>query len=85
MSRFIAAAGLATASLASAGVRRGQWWAYTAVATSVFGLAEALPHTTRTTSILSATSGLIYLATSVFVIGAALGLKPLLAARDRRS
>src|SRR5262245_18736796 len=43
VSGFIAATGLATASLAWFGVRRGQWWAYiTAVAAPVLGLAIAL-------------------------------------------
>ncbi len=80
---FIAAAGLATASLAWYGVRRGQWWAYvTAVATLVLGLAVALPaHYPYDLDTLGHL-GLIYLATAVFVVGAALALKPLLAARD---
>jgi len=80
---FIAAAGLATASLAWYGVRRGQWWAYvTAVATLVLGLAVALPaHCPYDLDTLGHL-GLIYLATAVFVVGAALALKPLLAARD---
>lgn len=43
-SGFIAATGLATASLAWFGVRRGELWAYlTAVAAPVVGLAVALP------------------------------------------
>ena len=84
VSGFIAATGLATASLAWHGVRRGQWWAYlTAVATPVLGLAVALPaHYPYHLDTLGHL-GLIYLATAVFVIGALLALKPLLDARKR--
>ncbi|WP_225320618.1 hypothetical protein [Streptomyces luteolifulvus] len=82
MSGFIAAAGLAVTALAWFGVRRGLLWAYvTAVAVPVLGLAVALPaHYPYNLDTLGHL-GLIYLATAVFVIGAAIALKPLLAAR----
>jgi hypothetical protein len=82
VSGFIAAAGLATASLAWFGVRRGLWWAYlTAVATPVLGLAVALPAHFPYGLATLGHLGLIYLATAVFVIGAALALRPLLRQR----
>jgi hypothetical protein len=79
---FIAATGLAAAALSWFGVRRGQWWAYvTAVAAPVLGLAVALPaHYPYHLDTLGHL-GLIYLATAVFVVGAALALNPLLRAR----
>jgi hypothetical protein len=82
VSGFIAAAGLAVTALAWFGVRRGLLWAYvTAVAVPVLGLAVALPaHYPYNLDTLGHL-GLIYLATAVFVIGAAIALKPLLAAR----
>src|SRR5262245_35662481 len=79
VSGFIAAAGLATASLAWYGVRRGLWWAYvTAVATPVLGLAVALPAHYPYHLDTVGHLGLIYLATAVFVVGAVLALGPLL-------
>lgn len=83
---FIAAAGLATAALSWFGVRRGEWWAYvTAVATPVLGLAVALPaHYPYNLDTLGHL-GLIYLATLVFVAGAALAFKPLWDARGDRT
>lgn len=85
VSGFIAAAGLATAALAWFGARHGHLWAYvTAVATPVLGLAVALPaHYPYGLDTLGHL-GLIYLATVVFVAGAALALKPLLDARTRQ-
>ncbi|MFD7445680.1 hypothetical protein [Streptomyces sp. NPDC059909] len=82
VSGFIAAAGLATAALAWFGVRRGLLWAYvSAVAVPVLGLAVALPaHYPYNLDTLGHL-GLIYLATAVFVIGALIALRPLLAAR----
>lgn len=72
---FIAAAGLATAALAWFGVRRGETWAYvTAVATPVLGLAVALPAHYPYGLATIGHLGLIYLATLVFVVGAALAL-----------
>jgi hypothetical protein len=84
LSGFIAATGIATASLAWFGVRRGHWWAYvTAVAAPVLGLAVALPaHYPYNLDTLGHL-GLIYLATAVFVVGALLALRPLLDARTR--
>lgn len=82
VSGFIAAAGLATAALAWCGVRRGLLWAYvTAVAVPVLGLAVALPAHYPYHLDTFGHLGLIYLATAVFVIGAAIALKPLLTAR----
>ncbi|MFC7449303.1 hypothetical protein [Rhodococcus daqingensis] len=79
---FIAAAGLATAALSWFGVRRGQWWAYvTAVATPVVGLAVALPAHYPYDFDTLGHLGLIYLATAVFVAGAAVALRPLLSTR----
>ena len=78
VSGFIAAAGLATASLAWFGVRRGLLWAYvTAVATPVLGLAVALPAHFPYGLATLGHLGLIYLATAVFVIGALLALNPM--------
>jgi hypothetical protein len=80
VSGFIAATGLATAALAWFGVRRGLLWAYvTAVAAPVLGLAVALPAHYPWGLDTIGHLGLIYLATAVFVVGAALALKPLLA------
>jgi hypothetical protein len=86
VSGFIAATGLATAALAWYGVRRGEMWAYaTAVAAPVLGLAVALPaHYPYNLDTLGHL-GLIYLATAVFVAGAALALKPLLQRRAGRT
>ncbi|NUT32072.1 MAG: hypothetical protein HOV79_03255 [Hamadaea sp.] len=76
---FIAAAGLATAALSWFGVRSGQVWAYvTAVATPVLGLLVALPAHYPYGLATIGHLGLIYLATIVFVVGAALALKGLL-------
>jgi hypothetical protein len=82
VSGFIAAAGLATASLAWFGVRRGLWWAYvTAVATPVLGLLVALPAHFPYGLATIGHLGLIYVATAVFVVGAAIALGPLLRQR----
>ncbi|MGH3655773.1 MAG: hypothetical protein ACRDUA_03855 [Micromonosporaceae bacterium] len=86
VSGFIAAAGLATAALAWFGVRRGEWWAYvTAVATPVLGLAVALPAHYPYGLATLGHLGLIYLATLVFVVGAALAFRPVFDARTRPS
>jgi len=83
VSGFIAATGLATAGLAWFGVRRGQVWAYvTAVATPVIGLVVAVPAHYPYHFDTLGHLGLIYLATAIFVIGAALALRPLMA-QDR--
>jgi hypothetical protein len=82
VSGFIAAAGLATASLAWFGVRHGVWWAYvTAVATPVLGLAVALPAHFPYDLATLGHLGLIYLATAIFVVGAGLALRPVWEAR----
>lgn len=78
VSGFIAAAGLATAALAWFGVRRGETWAYvTAVAVPVLGLAVALPAHFPYGLATVGHLGLIYLATAIFVVGAALALNPI--------
>jgi hypothetical protein len=78
VSGFIAATGLATAALAWYGVRHGERWAYvTAVAAPVLGLAVALPAHYPYGLATIGHLGLIYLATAVFVIGAALALNPI--------
>ncbi|OAH09847.1 hypothetical protein [Streptomyces jeddahensis] len=86
VSGFIAAAGLATAALAWFGVRRGLLWAYvTAVAVPVLGLAVALPaHYPYNLDTLSHL-GLIYLSTAVFVVGALIALRPLLASAKEKA
>ena len=82
---FIAAAGLATAALAWFGVRRGEVWAYvTAVATPVLGLAIALPAHFPYGLATIGHLGLIYLATAIFVAGAALALNPIREAHSER-
>ena len=83
VSGFIAATGLATASLAWFGVRRGELWAYlTAVAAPVVGLAVALPAHYPWGLATIGHLGLIYLATAVFIVGAVLALRPLLSLRS---
>lgn len=75
---FIAATGIAVASLSWYGVRRGQWWAWiAAVVSPVVGLAVALPyHYTGTFTFNWVTHlGPIYVATLVFVVGALLALR----------
>lgn len=72
---FVAATGFAVAALAWYGVRRGQWWAFvTSVAVPVFALAVALPAHYPWGFATLGHLGLIYLATAVFVVGAALAL-----------
>lgn len=82
---FIAATGLATAALSWYGVRRGETWAYvTAVAAPVLGLAVALPAHFPYGLATVGHLGLIYLATLVFVVGAALALSPIRHAHQDR-
>ncbi|WP_199174803.1 hypothetical protein [Halegenticoccus soli] len=72
---FIIATGIAVAALAWYGVRTGQLWAWaTATTVAVVALAIALPmhYTGRFTHDWMAHLGPIYLATIVFVVGAAL-------------
>jgi len=79
---FIAATGIAVAALAWYGVRRGQWWAWvTAVVAPVVGLAVALPmHYLNVFAYNHVTHlGPIYLGTLVFVVGALIGLRGLMA------
>jgi hypothetical protein len=86
VSGFIAATGLATASLSWYGVRRGLWWAYiTAIAAPVIGLAVALPAHYPYHFATLGHLGLIYLATAVFVVGALLALKPMMETLQRPS
>jgi len=82
VSGFIAATGLAVAALAWFGVRRGYGWAWVAaVAAPVLGLAVALPAHYPYGFDTIGHLGLIYLATAIFVVGAALSGKALLDAR----
>jgi hypothetical protein len=75
---FIAATGLAAALLAWFGVRRGYLWAWaSAVAVPVLGLAVALPSHYPYGFDTIGHLGLIYLATAVFCVGAALALTAL--------
>lgn len=79
---FIAATGIAVAALAWYGVRRGQWWAWvTAVVAPVVGLAVALPmHYLNVFGYNHVTHlGPIYLGTLVFVVGALMALRGLMA------
>lgn len=87
VSAFIAATGLATAALSWVGVRRGEVWAYVAaVAAPVLGLLVALPAHYPYGLATIGHLGLIYLATAIFVVGAALALNPLRQGRaDRES
>ena len=79
---FIAATGIAVAALAWYGVRRGEWWAWvTAVVAPVVGLVVALPmHYLNVFAYNHVTHlGPIYLGTLVFVVGALMALRGLLA------
>lgn len=79
---FIAATGLAVAALSWIGVRRGELWAWvTAVAAPVLALAVALPAHYPNSFDTLGHLGLIYLATTIFVVGALLSLPALLAQR----
>ena len=78
VSGFIAATGLAVAALAWFGVRRRYVWAWVAaVAAPVLGLAVALPAHYPWGFATIGHLGLIYLATAIFVGGAALSGKAL--------
>jgi hypothetical protein len=84
VSGFIAATGLAVAALAWFGVRRRYMWAWVAaVAAPVLGLAVALPAHYPWGFDTIGHLGLIYLATAIFVVGAALSGKALLDSRTR--
>ena len=83
VSAFIASTGLAVAALAWYGVRRGYVWAWVAaVAAPVLGLAVALPAPYPWGFDTIGHLGLIYLATAIFVVGAVLSGKVLLAERS---
>jgi hypothetical protein len=85
VSGFIAATGLAVVFLVAFGVRRGELWAWVgAVSAPVLGLAVALPAHYRDHFDTLGHLGLIYLATLVFVVGALVALRGILATRKRR-
>ena len=81
VSGFIAATGVAVLFLVAYGVRKGQLWAWVgAVSAPVLGLAVALPaHYPNSFDTLTHL-GPIYLATALFVIGALVALRGVLAA-----
>jgi hypothetical protein len=80
VSGFIAATGLAVLFLVAYGVRRGELWAWVgAVAAPVLGLAVALPAHYPYHFDTLGHLGLIYLATVIFVVGALLALRGIIA------
>ena len=80
VSGFIAATGLAVLFLVAYGVRRGELWAWVgAVSAPVLGLAVALPAHYPYNFDTLGHLGLIYLATAVFVAGALLALRGIIA------
>ena len=82
VSGFIAATGLAVLFLVAYGVRRGELWAWVgAVSAPVLGLAVAIPAHYPNHFDTLAHLGLIYVATLVFVVGALIALRGILAAR----
>jgi len=83
VSGFIAATGVAVLFLVAYGVRRGQLWAWVgAVSAPVLGLLVALPaHYSNHFDTLGHL-GLIYLAVVIFVVGALLALRGILAERS---
>ena len=82
ISGFIAATGLAVLFLVAFGVRRGLGWAWVgAVAAPVLALAVALPSHYPNHFDTLGHLGLIYLATAIFVVGALLTGRALLARR----
>jgi len=79
---FIAATGVAVLFLSWYGVRRGYLWAWIgAVVTPILGLAVALPAHYPYGFDTIGHLGLIYLATAIFVVGAALSGRVLLQER----
>lgn len=83
VSGFIAATGVAVLFLVAYGVRRGQLWAWVgAVAAPVLGLAVALPAHYPNHFDTLGHLGPIYLATLIFVAGALLALRGLMAGRS---
>jgi hypothetical protein len=84
LSGFIAATGLAVLFLVAYGVRRGYGWAWVgAVASPVLALLVALPAHYPNHFDTLGHLGLIYLATLIFVIGAAMTGKAILDLRPR--
>jgi hypothetical protein len=84
VSAFIASTGIAVAALSWFGVRTRQLWAWVAaVVTPVLALAVALPAHYPWGFDTIEHLGLIYLATAIFVVGAALSGKALLDERAR--
>jgi|SRR5919204_1914592 hypothetical protein len=82
VSGFIAATGVAVLFLSVIGVRRGEMWAWVgAVAAPVVGLAVALPAHYPYHLDTIGHLGLIYLATAIFMVGALIALRGLLAAQ----
>ena len=82
VSGFIAATGVAVLFLVAYGVRRGQLWAWVgAVSAPVLGLAVALPAHYPNHFDTLGHLGLIYLAVLIFVAGALLALRGILAGR----
>jgi hypothetical protein len=83
VSGFIAATGLAVLFLVVYGVRRGHLWALVgAVAAPVLGLVVALPAHYPNSFDTLGHLGLVYLATGVFVVGALVSLRGILAGRE---
>lgn len=86
VSGFIAATGLAVLFLVWYGVRRGELWAWVgAVVAPVVGLAVALPAHYPNDFDTIGHLGLIYLAVLIFVVGALLALRGILAERTGAS
>jgi hypothetical protein len=84
VSGFLAATGLAVLVLVAFGVRRGYLWAWAgAVAAPVLALAVALPAHYPNDLDTMGHLGLVYLATVVFVVGALMTVRPILASRQR--
>src|SRR6266498_499650 len=82
VSGFIAATGVAVLFLVAYGVRRGELWAWAgAVGASVLALVIALPAHYPNHFDTLGHLGLIYLATLIFVAGALLALRGILAGR----
>ena len=83
VSGFIAATGVAVLFLVAYGVRRGQLWAWVgAVSAPVLGLVVALPAHYPNHFDTLGHLGLIYLAVLIFVAGALLALRGILAGRS---
>ena len=84
VSGFIAATGVAVAFLSWFGVRRGYMWAWVgAVASPVLALAVALPAHYPNDFDTLGHLGLIYLAVAIFVVGALMALRALVAGSGR--